>query len=39
MQYRLQQIDERLAEITNEQLYADTIADIPQESLDRADTA
>jgi hypothetical protein len=39
MQYRLRQIDERLAEIANEQLYADTIADIPQESLDRADTA
>lgn len=39
MQYRLQQIDGRLAELTDEQLYAEAMESIPQESLDRADAA
>jgi hypothetical protein len=39
MQYRLQQIDSRLAELTDEQLYVEAMESIPQESLDRADTA
>ena len=37
MQYRLSQIDERLAEITDEQLYTEAEINIPQESLDRVE--
>lgn len=37
MQYRLQQIDDRLAELADEQLYAEAMESIPQESLDRID--